>query len=532
MKKTIISVLALLCLTQLHAQQTFTSGGKLKPEQAIMDVRHYTIALNVDFNQKSIDGYTIIDVIIAQPTKVLLFDLLDSLGVSQVLVNNKKEPFEYKNNLIRINLNNELAAGKASVKVFYGGKPHVAIRPPWDDGFIWSRDSTGHPWMAITAEGTGGKLYFPCKDHPSDEPNDGVDMMITVPKDLVVAGPGLLQKVTKHGETATYHWKTNYTINNYSIIFNAGDYAVVSRPYTTVDGHSVPIQFYVLKEHADKAEHHLDVFVKTIHEQEKYFGEYPWVKEKIGIVETSHLGMEHQTMNAYGNKFRYTKVGGEDYDGLMHHEFGHEWWGNKVTAKDWADYWVHEGICAYGDGLYVREFEGEQAYVNYFKNKVFFGIKNDIPVVMGKDIDEEAAYHSDIYSKGAFFMHTLCYIMGDSLFFPALKKFVTSPDHTYDNLTTTDDVEQFFSHESGMDLKPLFDLYLRTINKLEVHVKQMPSNKYLVQLQNLSMPLPMDITTDAGTKRIIVDSKGVTVDSKVLPLIDGDTFYIKKVTIE
>jgi len=530
MRKT-FTLFAILLISQLHAQEHLTSGGKLKPEQAIMDVRHYTIALNVDFNQKSIDGYTTIDVIMAQPTHVLLFDLLDSLNVKQVLVNNKKLPFEYKNNLIRINLSNELPAGRASVKVIYGGKPHVAKNPPWDDGFIWTKDSTGHPWMAITAEGTGGKLYFPCKDHPSDEPNEGVDMIITVPKELVVAGPGLLQNVTRHGDKATYHWKTNYTINNYSIIFNVGDYKVVSRPYTTVDGHTVPIQFYVLNEHADKAEHHLDVFVKTIHEQEKYFGEYPWVKEKIGIVETPHLGMEHQTMNAYGNKFRYEKVGGEDYDALMHHEFGHEWWGNKVTAKDWADYWIHEGICTYGDALYLREFEGEKAYINYFK-KASFSFGNKIPIVIGKDIDEEAAYNSDIYLKGAFFMHTICYIMGDSMFFPALKKFVTSPKYTYDNLVNTDDVEQFFSQESGRDLKPLFDLYLRSIDKLEVHIKELPGDKYLIQLQNMTIPLPMDITTAAGTQRMVIDSKGITIASKTFPVIDADSYYLKKVIIE
>ena len=293
----ILTFVAVLLLYPSFAQE-LTSGGKLKPEQGIMDVRHYTIALNVDPKQKTIDGYTTIDVIMAQPTHVLLFDLLDSLNVSQVLVNNKKAPFHYKNNLIRINLANELPAGKASVKVIYGGKPHVAKRPPWDDGFIWTRDSTGHAWMAITAEGTGGKLYFPCKDHPSDEPNEGVDMMITVPGDLVVAGPGLLQSVKKHGETATFHWKTNYSINNYSILFNAGDYTVATRPYITCDGHNVPIQFYVLNEHKDKAPRFLDIFVKTIHEQEKYFGEYPWAKEKIGMVETPHLGMEHQSMVA------------------------------------------------------------------------------------------------------------------------------------------------------------------------------------------------------------------------------------------
>ncbi|WEA02412.1 M1 family metallopeptidase [Mucilaginibacter sp. SJ] len=530
MKKSALAIMMLLFAAFTNAQ-TLTSGGKLKPEQAIMDVRHYAISLAVDPTQKTINGFTTIDVIMAKPTKVLLFDLLDSLSIRKVLVNGKQEPFEYKNNLITINTAKELPAGKASVKVIYGGKPHVARRPPWDDGFIWTRDSTGHHWMAITAEGTGGKLYFPCKDHPSDEPNEGVDMFITVPKDLVVAGPGLLKGVSKQKETATFHWQTKYTINNYSILFNAGDYSVVTRPYTTVDGHQVPIQFYVLKEHAAKAEHHLDIFVKTIKEQEKYFGEYPWAKEKIGIVETPHLGMEHQTMNAYGAKFKYTKVGGEDYDGLMHHEFGHEWWGNKVTAKDWADYWIHEGICTYGDALYVREFEDEKAYIKFFQNSALsFG--NKIPIVIGKDIDEESAYNGDIYGKGAFFMHTLRYIMGDSTFFPALKGFVTDPRYTYSNLANTDEVMQYFSKAAGQDLKPLFDLYIYSINKLEVHVKAQRGDKYQIQLLNIDMPLPVDITTDGATKRYTLDKKGITVTSKTMPVIDPDTYYLKKLIIE
>jgi len=530
MKKILLFLLFITATIAVNAQE-LTNGGKLDPRQAIMDVRHYTISLNVDFSQKSIDGFTTIDVIMAQPTNVLLFNLLDSLNVSKVLVNNKVQQFEYKDNKITINLDKTLPAGKASVKVFYGGKPHVARRPPWDDGFIWSRDSTGHQWMAITAEGAGGKLYFPCKDHPSDEPNEGVDMFITVPKDLVVAGPGLLQNVTKNGDKATFHWKTNYTINNYSIIFNVGDYAVVTRKYTTVNGNTVPIQFYVLKEHLDKAQHHLDIFEKTIHEQEKYFGEYPWVKEKIGIVETPHLGMEHQTMNAYGNKFRYIKVGGEDYDELMHHEFGHEWWGNKVTAKDWADYWIHEGICSFGDALYIREFDGEASYIKHFQ-RVAFGIENKTPIVQHPDMDEEAAYIGDIYSKGAFFMHTVRYVMGDSLFFPAIKKFVTSPKYTYDNLVSTDDVEQFFTQEAGRDLKPLFDMYLRTTDKLEIDVKQIQPDAFVIRLQNMAIPLPVDITTSNGTRRVMINNKGTRVISTTLPLIDPNTFYLKKVIFE
>ncbi len=530
MKKALLVAISVF-LSFAAMAQVLTSGGKLKPEQAIMDIRHYTIALNIDFKQKTIEGYTTIEVIMAQPAKVLLFDLLDSLQVHSVLVNNKAQPYTYENNLITVKPGHELPAGKATVKVIYGGKPHVARRPPWDDGFIWTADSTGHPWMAITAEGTGGKLYFPCKDSPSDEPNEGVDMFITVPQGLSVAGPGLLKKVSSKAGRSTFHWKTNYTINNYSIVFNAGDYEVVSRTYTTIDHHQVPLQFYVLREHAAKAPHHLDIFEKTIHEQEKYFDEYPWVKEKIGIVETPHLGMEHETMNAYGNKFRYTKVGGEDYDGLMHHEFGHEWWGNKVTAKDWADYWIHEGICSYGDALYVKEFEGEKAYINYFKQSKF-GIKNDKPIVQGKDIDEESAYIGDIYSKGAFFMHTLRYVIGDSIFFPTLKKLATAPRYTYSNFVNTDDVEQLFSKASGQNLKPLFDLYLRTTEKLDIHVKQLRGGKYLIQVQNINMPVPLDIAENGITKKVMVSSGGITISSSTTPTIDADDYYLKRVTIE
>jgi len=528
--KRLLLFLLFIAAALINAQE-LTNGGPVDPRQAIMDIRHYTISLNVDFKQHSIDGYTTIDLITGKPTKVLLFNLLDSLNVSKVLVNDKAEQFEYKDNKILINLVGELPAGHASVKVLYGGKPHVARRPPWDDGFIWSHDSAGHPWMGMTAEGAGGKLYFPCKDSPSDEPNEGVDMIITVPKDLVVAGPGLLQSVIKNADRATYHWKTNYTINNYSIVFTVGDFAVVSRKYTTVNGNMVPIVFYVLKEHEAKAAHHLDIFEKTIHEQEKYFGEYPWAKEKIGIVEAPYLGMEHQTMNGYGNDFRYIKVGGEDYDELMHHEFGHEWWGNKVTAKDWADYWIHEGICTYGDALYVREFEGEKAYIKFFQNSALsFG--NKIPLVIGKDIDEESAYNGDIYGEGAFFMHTLRYIMGDSTFFPTLKGFVTDPRYTYSNLASTDDVIQYFSKAAGQNLKPLFDLYIYSINKLEVHVKAQRGDRFQVQLLNIDMPLPVDITADGVTKRYTLDKKGITITSKTMPVIDADTYYLKKLIIE
>lgn len=529
MRFTVIAAL-LLCASFLHSQN-LRSGGKLKPSQANMDIRHYTLSLEVDPPQKRIDGFTEIDLLLSQPTSELILDLWNGFTVKQILVNGKKESFTHQNDLITIHTSTSINSGKTKIKVFYGGTPGVAERAPWTGGFQWEKDGQGNPWISMTCQGEGAKIFFPCKDHPSDEPNEGADLFITVPKGLTAAGPGLLQKTTTKKNTSTFHWKTNYTISNYCILFNVGKYKTVSKEYTTVSGNKVPMIFYVLEEHADKGAHLLDMMERTTRILEKYFGEYPWVKEKIGLCETPHLGMEHQTNIAYGNKFQYTKVGGEDFDWLLNHEFGHEWWANKVTNIDWAHMWIQEGICSYGDALYYREMEGEASYQARMR-LIARSQNSNIPIVRGEEVDSDSAYQGPIYGKGAFFMHTLRYVLGDDVFFPALKKLATDPKYTYNNMVHTRDVEQLFSTASGKELKPLFDFYLYTAQKLEIRIRQTADEKYQVQLLNIDMPLPIDITTDTGTRRMTIDKKGISITSKIMPQADAGIFYLKKVILE
>lgn len=525
-------VLAFLSVLTFSANaQNLKSGGILKPEQAIMDIRHYTISLKVDPATESIDGNTVIDLNLSEPASVLLFDLVHLLTVRNVWVNRKPQPFSQSNDLVKIDLSNTLPVGKVTVKIEYGGKPGVSENPPWVGGFTWATDSLGNPWVAITCQSEGAKIYYPCKDHPSDEPNDGADLHITVPKDLTVAGPGVLISNQSKGAWRTFHWQTKYTINNYSILFNIGKYKMVGRPYKTVSGNTVPMQFYVLENHAHRAASLLDIMERCVRLEEKYFGEYPWVKEKIGICETPHLGMEHQSLNAYGNKFRFTQSGGKNFDWLLLHEFGHEWWGNKVTAKDWADMWIQEGICTFGDHLYTEDHDGHAAYLARMQATAR-ATQNQKPVVQGKDLDTDVVYQSDIYGKGAFFMHSLRYIIGDEVFFPALKALATDPKYTFDNLVVTEDLEKLFSTAWGKDLKPYFDHYLRTTSKLDVSVKQTGLDNYMIKLVNLDMELPMDIKTDKGTQRMMVDKKGIKVVSATVPVVDGDVYYLKRVILE
>jgi aminopeptidase N len=511
--------------------QNLKSGGKLDPEQAIMDIRHYTVALTVDPGQQTIDGYTEIDLQLSQAANRLVFDLTQLLQVKKVWVNNKEAKQEHKDDKLYISSASPYNTGKIKVKIAYGGKPGIAERAPWIGGFQWEKDSKANPWIAITCQGEGAKIFFPCKDHPSDEPNEGADMIITVPKGLTVAGPGLLKKVSHKKNQSTFHWQTNYTISNYCILFNVGKYKVAKRTYTTIDGNKVPLEYYVLEENFDKAEKILDLFEQSCRILEKYFGEYPWVKERIAASETPHLGMEHQTNIAYGNKYRYEKLGGKDFDWLLHHEFGHEWWANKVTNRDWAHMWIQEGICSFGDKLATRELAGEEEYLKSMRQTAR-STQNKFPIVRGDEVDSDSAYHGDIYGKGAFFMHTLRYVMGDEIFFPTLKKLATDPQYIYDNTVTTADVEKLFSGAYGKTLQPLFHLFLYTINKLEIQVKQTGEDKYVVKLLNIDMSLPIDVMTDTGIQRMNIDAKGTTISSKTLIQPDPKMYYLKKVVYE
>src|SRR5688572_7830372 len=157
-------VLFLIVISIWSNAQDLKSGGVLKPEQAVMDIRHYTVALDVNPDEKTIDGYTEIDLILSQPSDVLLFDLVNLLTVNKITVNKKDQRFTHENDLIRIPLNTKLPAGKTNVKIEYGGKPGESERAPWVGGFTWSKDSTGNHWVAITCQGEGAKIYIPVKD--------------------------------------------------------------------------------------------------------------------------------------------------------------------------------------------------------------------------------------------------------------------------------------------------------------------------------------------------------------------------------
>ncbi len=529
-----IALLIFSLLIPALAAQNLRSGGTLPPEQALMDVRHYTLALTVDPAGKSISGYTEVRARFSEKPTTILLDLWHGLTVTRVTVNGKAADFEHTaDDRLRISPQNLSVkpSDNQTIRIYYQGKPGIAERPPWIGGFQWEKDSRGNPWIAITCQNEGGKIFFPCKDHPSDEPDEGADLLITVPRGLVVAGPGLLVSQKNKGPFTTFHWRTRYPISNYCLVFNIGRFKKVSRTYTTVNHNTVPMEFYVLEENAHRADSLLQLLEEACRILEKYFGEYPWVNEKIGVCETPHLGMEHQTLIAYGNQYRYTSVKGRPHDWLLVHEFGHEWWANKITNRDWAHMWIQEGICSFADALHLLEKGGEEAYrqamLRYALNS-----QNKIPIVQADHADTDQSYHSDIYGKGAFFMHTLRFIMGDEVFFKTLKKLATDARYVSPNTITTDDVEQLFSEAHGKSLRPVFDLYLRSTQKLEFEAVRTSANRYNLRVRNLDDEIPVEVLTSKGLQKITIGKTPVQVESDAPLQIDPNGYYLKRIILE
>ena len=402
-----------------------------------------------------------------------------------------------------------------------------AIRPPWIGGFNWSKDSLGNDWIGVSCQGEGAKIWFPCKDHPSDEP-DSAAINITIPEEYYCASNGLLRNIsTPRAGFRTFHWFTGYPINNYNINISIGKYEILSREYKALDGRVMPVHYYVLPEARKHADELLGMAVDMLYTYRKYYGEYPFTKEKFAIVHTDYLGMEHQTINAYGNNYRYTESNGIKWDGLMLHEMGHEWWGNKLTAADFADLWLHEGICSYGESLYQLEKAGEDAYHEYMA-KTKSKIQNNSPIIPKRNATTLDVYRGDIYTKGAFLMHSLRYILGDSLFFPTLKEFATDSQYTYQNLVTTDDFIQLVNKNAGMDYSKLLNFYLYTTEYPKILIDSTGVDEFQISIPNIDFIIPMEVKLDNQSKRIELSSEPITIHSETKPLVDEKDWFLKE----
>tara|TARA_R110002020_G_scaffold121527_4_gene276160 strand:+ start:223 stop:1890 length:1668 start_codon:yes stop_codon:yes gene_type:complete len=516
MKNILTTALLLVALVSSSLGQNWDWGGPIDPLQARFEVKHYRLELELFPESKSIKGKSTVTFSTSTQLDTLRLDLIDEYKVTSVKAKGAELEFSHNNDLIDILIT---ACSCDAVDIFYEGITPIAINPPWEGGFTWKKDQLGNDWMGLSSQGEGAKIFMPALDHPSSEAAEGVDLLITVPKPYFIAANGRLAQVTQKEDKQTYHWSTTYPINNYGINFTMGVFHEEKISFTSVSGDQIPMHVWVLQENKAKAKDILEVLKVSTETHEKYFGAYPWPKDKVAIVETPYLGMEHQTINAYGNFYRFVKMGAVNYDNLLHHELGHEWFGNKVSVGDWADFWIHEGITAYGDWLYYLEHGGEEAYFEKVDGTLK-SISHSKPVASPVNSTEEEAYHSEIYTKGAFIMHSLRGILGDEVFFPMLKAFANDPRFIYKNQVNTRDFIDFVNSFTGENLEGFFQLYLYTTDIPEVKISKKGNNGFEVSLQGIDFELPVELKTDKGIEKVKLGKKPLLINSKTAPIVD------------
>ncbi len=527
----------------------YDSGGPLIVEQAAYDVTYYDLALTVDPSDSTISGSLRMEARMVAPTEVVALDLDTLLAIESVFLTDLESaaplPFRRSGSRVFVMLPLTRQPGDPlSLTVEYSGKPRVAPRPPWDGGVQWTTTPSGAPWIATSNQMIGADVWWPNKDHVSDKP-DSMAIRITVPDPLVVASNGRLEEVTVNGDgTRTYDWFVSTPISNYNVALNIAPYEVLEEEYSSVTGETFPVIFWVLPESLEDGRALMPEILAHLRWFEKTLGPYPFRADKYGVAQTPHLGMEHQSIIAYGANFDNGAMTlGEDwgFDALHHHELSHEWWGNLVTNADWKDMWIHEGFGTYMQALWLEDTQGIDRY-HEFMASIRPRIGNQQPTAPRHSLSAQEVYGSDIYFKGAWVLHTLRFLLGEEVVREALRRMAypteavaLATDGSQARFVSTPDVVAVFEEVSGRELDWLFEAYLRRAGSPMLLMHGGPGDgERTVELRwqvpdDLPFPMPLDVRVGGRTVRVeMTDGTGsLQVPSGVEPVIDPDNWVLR-----
>jgi len=495
------------------------SGGKLSPEQGAYDVKYYDLNLSIDPTKKIISGSLLITVRVMNLIDTLVLDLNNNFKIDSILLKKNEDAlakvlFIHSGGKIKtalpasLNVNDLITA-----KIFYSGIPKVSIQPPWDDGFVWKKTPDGKPWIGVACETEGGDIWWPCKDHPSDEP-DSMHLSFTVPNPLICVSNGkFLGSADNGNSTSTFRWFVSTPINNYNVTFYAAEYKVIEDNYKSISGKTIPFYFWVLPDKYDQALNHMNVFRTEFDFLESICGPYPFGTDKHGFAHSPYWGMEHQSIIAYGHDFSLNEWG---FDYIHLHELAHEWWGNLVTAKDWSDVWIHEGIATYTEALFVEHTKGQTALFQYMDQHRPGNIHMNALAPRNSFEAGAAFFFLNPYNRGASVLHTLRYYVGDQTFFKILKAWAYPDSTDTDNsngrlcrIVNTDDLKLVAEELSGKNLNNFFEVFFRQKSYPILKIARGVSETSFTWTTENSVPLDLDVPVRVnGTIQVIDMNEG------------------------
>lgn len=462
----------LLMVSSLSAQTDFyknypfsradTLRGALRPERTCYDVHYYALDLRVDPSKQAIRGHVDMAYSVTEDFEKLQIDLFENMKIDRILLEDRELSYRREENAVFVQFPEVQSAGtNATIRIHYHGQPTVAANAPWDGGFVWSEDRRGRDWIAVACEGTGASLWWPNKDHLSDEP-DSMLISLTVPSKLMAVANGNLIEVDEGEKTTRYDWFVSYPIDNYNVTLNIGHYAHFSDEYYAADGDTLALDYYVIDYNEERARKHFEQTKEVLACYEHYMDKYPFWEDGFAMVETPYLGMEHQSAIAYGNKYMRGYLGGMiprdmNWDYIIVHETGHEYYGNSIGCHDMAEMWIQESFTTYLEAVYV-EYTMSYEDANRYMAKHRLYISNKEPIIGPKDVNWDHWDGSDHYFKGAWVLHTLRHAIGnDQKWWDIFKGFYRENAMS---LISSQDFVTYVNEQTGKDWAAFFEQYL------------------------------------------------------------------------
>ena len=446
-----------------HADTLRGSNG---PARAWWDAEFYDLHVTVNPADSSVRGWNAITYKVLKPSGVMQIDLQQPLDVDSIKYKDEYLTMHRDGNALFVVMNGLQKVGAHNtITIYYHGQPRAAKRAPWDGGFVWATDSLHRPWIATADEGLGASVWWPVKDYLADEP-DSQRIAITIPDSLKDVSNGRLRS-TKHNDngTTTYEWFVTNPINTYNVEVNAAHYEHFSDEYTGEKG-KLTLDFWPLDYHVDTAKKQFQQVKPMLACFEHWFGPYPWYSDGYKLIETPHLGMEHQSGVAYGNKYKNGYSGrdrsgtgqGMKWDFIIIHESAHEWWGNNISVKDHADMWIHEAFANYAETIYTECLTGSKKAGAEYLIGDRQNIRNDEPIIGPYGVNSDGS--GDMYSKGGSMLHMIRQIIGNDEKFRAILRGIQST--FWHQTVTSAQIEGYINKESGIDFTPVFRQYLTT----------------------------------------------------------------------
>ncbi|MCB0820760.1 MAG: hypothetical protein KDC13_09060, partial [Bacteroidetes bacterium] len=480
---------------------------------AAQHLQKVNMNLIVNFDNQSIHMNVTQHWVNTENTDTLKLNLQAPYRIKMILLGNQAAPWQYDTLSHTLSIALFKKSPTQKVKIICEGKPRIAVKPPWDGGFIWTKSANGKDWLTVACQGEGASLWWPVPQRYDDKP-DTVEITAEYPEDLFFKGNGRLIKdiVPEHRRITT--WLTTYPIHTYNVTLNIGDYEHRSDTLTIDQKTKLSLDFYPLRDNLQVSRQQFAQSREMLTCFNAMFGEYPYLNDGYSVVETPYAGMEHQSAIAYGNGYK-NGYRAEDYSGMnlpfdfiLIHESAHEWWGNSVSAKTADDFWLQEAFCTYAEMIYVQCRFGEANALRYINLKKRL-VKNEAPILGPGDSG------ADMYSKGALMIHTMSQFADTKeLWLETLKLFYQ--EHKYQSIDTKELISWFCDRLNG--LKPeFFQNYLqnRFPPKLNFSVLNTgDSSQFKMHLSEVSgnFVMPVILSNSKGeTKKVFVGSSPFSI---------------------